>query len=123
MPAFPNPVKTPNPPCLVNPTAGCLNRHHIGSANPFTKFLPASLLPLFQSVMGFRFRTFSPYINGTLFRPSVSATGKSTSEPLTRLVIILLTPAKEAEVAPELAVLGSAVEGMPGEEEDSLVGW
>jgi hypothetical protein len=123
MPALPSPVKSPNPPCLDNPTVGCLNRHHIGSANPFTKFLPASLLPLFQSVMGFRLRTVSPYINGTFFRPSVSATGKSTSEPLTRLVIILLTPAKEAAVAPELAVVGLEVEGMSGEEEDVLVGW
>jgi hypothetical protein len=122
MPALPSPVKRPNPPCLVNPTAGCLNRHHIGSANPSTKFLPASLLPLFQSVIGFRFRTVSPYINGTFFRPSVSAMGKSTSEPLIRLVIILLTPVKDAAVAPELAVMGSLVEGMSGEEEDVLVG-
>jgi hypothetical protein len=123
IPAFPSPVKTHSPPCLVIPTAGCLNRHHIRSANPFTKFLPASLLPLFQSVMGFRFRTVSPYIRGTFLRPSVSATGKSTSEPLTRLVIILLATAKEAAVAPELAVMESAVEGMSGGKENVLIGW
>jgi hypothetical protein len=67
-------------------------------------------------------RTVSPYINSTFFRLSVSATGKSTSEPLTRLVIILLTPAKEAAVAPELAIIGLAVEGMSEKKGYILVG-
>jgi len=117
IPAFPSPVISPSPRCFVKPTAGCLNKHHIGPTKPFTKFLPASLLPLFQSVIGFRFRTFSPYSNGTLFSPSVSATGKSTSEPLTRLVTILLTPALEAALAPDVTVVISVVEGISEERE------
>jgi len=84
--------------------------------------MPASLLPLFQSVIGLRLRTFSPYSNGTLFKPSVSATGKSTSEPFTKLVNILLNPALEAVPAPELVVIVLAVEGI-SEEEEVLVGW
>ncbi|EWG38540.1 hypothetical protein FVEG_01730 [Fusarium verticillioides 7600] len=44
--------------------------------------LPASAVPLFQSVTLSCFRTFSPYSSGRLCRPSVRARGTSTNEAL-----------------------------------------